>query len=84
MYPAPNHTDWQVATFQRQQAMAEGMRQQAAASVRPARTGGAPVWAGARQRCGAFLVRAGQRLQHAYASETPGIGSRTANERATA
>jgi hypothetical protein len=84
MIPAPNDTDWQVAKFRRQQAETEGMRQQAAASLRPARADNAPVWADVERRCGAFLARAGQRLQRAYRGETPVNGAHAANERAVA
>lgn len=84
MFPAPNDTDWQVAKFQRRQAEAEGMRQQAAAGVRPAHAASAPVWADVQRRCGAFLARAGRRLRRATSGQTPGIGSRVADEHAVA
>jgi hypothetical protein len=84
MVPGLSEVDCRIAALRYTEMVAEGQRQRTAASVQSPRAIDIRVAARVGARIGAFLVRVGQRLQHACASETQGIGSSPANERAAA
>ena len=84
MFPGMNEADCRVAEFRYHQMVGEGQRQQAAAGVVRTRVASAPATHTIQRRFGAFLVRIGQRLHHAYAIDSTVIGSGARKERAIA
>jgi hypothetical protein len=74
MYPGLSDADRQVAEFRYRHLVAEGQRQQFAASARPATRTGRQSPA-IRHQIGTLLVRAGQSLQGAQAMAKETIGA---------
>jgi hypothetical protein len=80
MYPGLSELDCRVAEFRYQQMLVEGRYQQFVAGARAATAGTRSVSMSLRQQVGAFLVRAGQRLQGVQAATRESLGSIPASE----